>query len=74
MLKIDKEKIENYMYDNYITGLAEEWLRDVIDFNKINELQEFINFNLINDFPTLVEYLKDIRNQEEISQQLDLDF
>lgn len=69
MFKITKEKIEDFR-DNQISCLADEWLQDVLDFDKIDELQEFVNFNHISNFKELEDVLSDFRNQEEIAEQL----
>lgn len=70
MFKITKEKIEDFKLNNNLSCLADEWLQDILDYNKIDELQEFVNFNNISNFKELENVLSDIRNQEEISSQL----
>lgn len=74
MFKITKEKIEDFKLNNNLSCLANEWLQDVLDFNKIDELQEFINFNNISNFKELENVLSDVRNQEEIAEQLDINY
>ena len=74
MLKITKEKIENYRYENNLPAVADEWLQDVVDFNKVDKLQEFVNFNNVSNFEELENILSDFRNQEEIASQLELDY
>ena len=74
MLKITKTIIEDYRYNNNLSALADSWLQDVIDFNKIDKLQEFVNFNNISNFKELETILSDFRNQEEIASQLDLNY
>lgn len=73
MFKITKEKIEDFR-NNKISCLADEWLQDVIDFDKIDKLQEFINFNNISNFKELENVLSNHRNQEEIAEQLDINY
>ena len=74
MLSITKEKIEDYRFDNQLSCLADEWLQDVLDFDKIDKLQEFVNFNHISNFKELEEVLSDFRNQEEIAEQLNINY
>ena len=74
MLKITKKRIEDYRYNNNLPALADEWLQDVIDFDKVDKLQKLINNYLICSWTDLIDTLSLVENQEEIASQLDLNY
>ena len=65
MLVINKDNIDDLELE-LRSSLAQSWIQDFRDYDKLDNLQELINLSCIDNYEDLNDLLSDFRNQEEI--------